>query len=95
MLAAYTNEKKLPDALNLYVLDEAEHGVEDGHVMKTQLKAALRPQCERVPVSQAQLGTGLLDGSYAWAAAPDNGWVDLDDWVFPILPQPGTRTRSR
>jgi peptide/nickel transport system substrate-binding protein len=91
MLAAYQAEKPLTAALNLYVLDDAEAALKMGTVMKSQLKVNLDLDVNVLLVNQAQLGTGLLDGSFAWAAAPDNGWVDLDDWVFPYFHSTGTK----
>jgi peptide/nickel transport system substrate-binding protein len=91
LLAAYTSEKKLPETLNLFVLDDAERALKMGSVMREQLKQALDLNVTVYPVTQAQLGAGLLDGSYSWAAAPDNGWVDLDDWVYPYFHSSGTK----
>ncbi len=91
MLAAYIAEHPLPETLNLYVLDDAERVLRMGSAMQGQLKQALGIDVTVNPVTQAQMGTGLLDGSYAWAAAPDNGWVDLDDWVYPYFHSAGTK----
>ena len=93
LLAAYMSDKKLttPPTLSLYVLDQAESALKMGSIMRDQLKANLGLTVTVYPVTNAQMGKGLLDGSYAWAAAPDNGWVDLDDWVFPYFHSTGTR----
>ena len=92
MLAAYTAAgNKLPDPFNLYVLDQAESVLKMGTIMRDQLKASLGLNITVFPVSNAQMGSGLLDGSYAWAAAPDDGWVDLDDWIFPYFHSTGTK----
>jgi len=92
MLAAYTAAgNKLPDPFNLYVLDQAESVLKMGSIMRDQLKASLGLNITVFPVSNAQMGSGLLDGSYAWAAAPDDGWVDLDDWIFPYFHSTGTK----
>ncbi|MGH2632211.1 MAG: hypothetical protein ACRDG3_02270, partial [Tepidiformaceae bacterium] len=92
MLAAYKAEgHTIPDPLNLYVLDQAESVLKMGSIMRDQLKASLGLNITVFPVSNAQMGSGLLDGSYAWAAAPDDGWVDLDDWIFPYFHSTGTK----
>ena len=91
LLAAYVAEKPLPATLNLYVLDDAERAIKLGSVMRDQLKQTLNLDITVSLVNQAQMGTGLLDGSYSWAAAPDNGWVDLDDWVYPYFHSSGTK----
>jgi peptide/nickel transport system substrate-binding protein len=91
LLAAYVAEKPLPPTLNLYVLDDAERAIKMGSVMRDQLKQTLNLDVNVSLVNQTQMGTGLLDGSYAWAAAPDNGWVDLDDWVYPYFHSSGTK----
>jgi peptide/nickel transport system substrate-binding protein len=91
LLAAYVAEKPLPAPLNLYVLDDAERAIKMGTVMREQLKQTLNLDVTVSLVNQAQLGSGLLDGSMAWAAAPDNGWIDLDDWVYPYFHSAGTK----
>ena len=91
MLHAYTSQKDLPATLSLYVLDEAESALKMGTVMKTQAKKALGLDVTVYPVTRAQLGAGLVAGTYPWSAAPDIGWIDLDDWVFPLFHSQGTR----
>jgi peptide/nickel transport system substrate-binding protein len=91
MLSSYTKERDLPETLNLYVLDEAETALKMGSVMKAQAKKALGVDVTAYPVTRAQLGAGLIAGTYAWSAAPDIGWIDLDDWVFPLFHSQGTR----
>ncbi|MBK7329887.1 MAG: hypothetical protein IPI85_12620 [Dehalococcoidia bacterium] len=44
-----------------------------------------------VPLPLAELARLLLTGEAPWAAAPDNGWIDLDDWVYPYFHANGTK----
>ena len=90
-LAAYTNEKKLPEALNLFVLDDAETTLKMGSVIRDQIKQNLGLTVTVYPVSIKQLTAGMLSSEYTWAAAPDIGWVDLDDWVYPYFHSAGTK----
>lgn len=90
-LAAYTNEKKLPDAINLFVLDDAESTLKMGSVIRDQIRKNLELPITVYPVSIKQLTAGMLSSEYTWAAAPDIGWVDLDDWVFPYFHSAGTK----
>jgi peptide/nickel transport system substrate-binding protein len=91
LLAAYTSEKKLPETLNLFVLDEAETNLKMGTTIRDQLKAALDLPVTVYPVSLKQLTTAQITGEYAWVAGPDIGWIDLDDWVYPYFHSSGTR----
>ncbi len=90
-LAAYTNEKKLPDAINLFVLDDAETTLKMGSVIRDQIRKNLELPVTVYPVSIKQLTAGMLSSEYTWAAAPDIGWVDLDDWVYPYFHSAGTK----
>lgn len=80
-----------PANLNLYVLDQAETSLQLGTAVWSQLKANLGLDITVSPVSLAQLGKGLIAGGYAWAAAPDTGWIDLDDWIYPYFHSTGSR----
>ncbi len=91
MLAAFTAEKKLPDPINLFVLDQAETNLRMGSVMRDQLKANLDLAVTVYPVTLKQLTASQITGEYAWAAGPDIGWLDLDDWVYPYFDSAGTR----
>jgi peptide/nickel transport system substrate-binding protein len=80
-----------PANLTLYVLDQAENSLQLGTAVWSQLKTNLGLDITVTPVPLSQLGKGLIDGGYAWAAAPDVGWIDLDDWVFPYFHSTGIR----
>lgn len=91
LLAAYTGDKKLPDTLNLFVLDQAESTLKMGSTMRDQLQAALGISVTVYPVTLKQLTAAQITGEYTWAAGPDLGWIDLDDWVYPYFDSAGTR----
>ncbi|MBN9491860.1 ABC transporter substrate-binding protein [bacterium] len=80
-----------PANLDLRVLDQAENSLQLGTSIWSQLKVNLGLDITVSPVSLAQLGKGLIAGGYSWAAAPDVGWIDLDDWVFPYFHSTGSR----
>lgn len=80
-----------PANLDIRVLDQAETSLQLGTAIWAQLKANLGIEIAVTPVPLAQLGKGLIDGGYTWAAAPDIGWIDLDDWVFPYFHSTGAR----
>jgi ABC-type transport system substrate-binding protein len=91
LLAAFTAEKKLPDELALFVLDDAERTLRMGSLMRDQLKQTLGLNVGVYPMAIGELINRLLTGQAPWAAGPDNGWIDLDDWVFPYFHSTGTK----
>jgi len=92
LLAAFTSEKKLPaEALGLLVVDEAEKNLRMGTVIFEQLKKTLDLNVQVYPVTAADLGQRLLSLNAPWAVGPDDGWVDLDDWVYPYFHSEGTK----
>ena len=92
LLAAFKAEKPVKDDLPLFVLDETEAAIQFGQTIKEQLAANLGlEQVRVVPIGLAELSTLLLSGTAPWAAGPDNGWIDLDDWVYPYFHANGTK----
>lgn len=92
LLDAFRSEKKLKDDLPLFVLQETEAALEFGATIKAQLAESLGlEQVRVVPLPLAELARLLLTGEAPWAAAPDNGWIDLDDWVYPYFHANGTK----
>ncbi len=91
MLAAYTSSgKRLPE-LGLVVLDQAEQQFRMGSLLRAQLQRDLGLNVVVYPLGLRDLIGGMLRGEYPWVAGPDNGWVDLDDWVYPYFHSAGTR----
>lgn len=91
LLAAFSSSQKVPDELPLFVLNDAETNLRMGTVMRDQLQQTLGLNVKVYPVPIAELITRLLSGQAPWAAGPDNGWVDLDEWVFPYFHSTGTK----
>ncbi len=91
LLAAFSSAQKVPDELALFVLNDAETNIRMGSVMRDQLQQTLGLNVRVFPVPIAELISRLLTGQAPWAAGPDNGWVDLDDWVFPYFHSTGTK----
>lgn len=92
LLDAFKAEKKLPeDPLALLVVDEAETNLGMGSTIRDQLKQSLNIDVKVYPVPSAELGQRLLTLNAPWAAGPDDGWVDLDDWVYPYFHSEGTK----
>lgn len=92
LLDAFKSEKAVKDELPLFVLDETEAALQFGAAIKEQLAANLGlTQVRVVPIPLAELASLLLSGQAPWAAGPDNGWIDLDDWVYPYFHTNGTK----
>jgi peptide/nickel transport system substrate-binding protein len=92
LLAAFRNEKPVKDDLPLFVLDETEAAIQFGQTIKDQLAANLGlDQVRVVPIPLGQLSSLLISGQAPWAAGPDTGWIDLDDWVYPYFHSSGTK----
>lgn len=92
LLDAYLSEKKLPeDGLPLLVLDTAETATGMGSVISEQLATGLGLKVTVYPVDLATLSGMLLSAKAPFAAGPDTGWIDLDDWVYPYFHSAGTK----
>ncbi len=92
LLDAFLAEKKLPeDGLPLLVLDTAEAAIGMGQVISEQLALGLGIDVKVFPVDLATLSSMLLSAEAPFAAGPDTGWIDLDDWVYPYFHSSGTK----
>jgi peptide/nickel transport system substrate-binding protein len=92
LLEAFKSAKTLKDDLPLFVLDETENALEFGETIRQQLEANLGlTQVRVVPVPLGELSSLLVSGTAPWAAGPDSGWIDLDDWVYPYFHANGTK----
>ena len=92
LLDAFRGAKTLKDDLPLFVLDQTESALEFGETIRQQLEANLGlTQFRVVPISLAELSSLLVSGAAPFAAGPDNGWIDLDDWVYPYFHANGTK----
>ncbi len=86
----WTDEAGNPQ-IPLFVLDEAEASLGMGSLMARQIRETLELPVNVYPVPIGELVSGLISGAFPWAAAPDTGWIDLDDWVHPYFHSQGTK----
>ncbi|HNM78124.1 MAG TPA: ABC transporter substrate-binding protein [Tepidiformaceae bacterium] len=92
LLAAFKAEKPVKDDLPMFVVDETEAALQFGQTIKEQLAANLGlEQVRVVPLPLSELSNLLISGTAPWAAGADNGWIDLDDWVYPYFHADGTK----
>jgi ABC-type transport system substrate-binding protein len=92
LLDAFLSEKKLPEGgLPLLVLDTAEAAIGMGRVIAEQLALGLGIDVKVFPVDLGRLSSMLLSAEAPFAAGPDTGWIDLDDWVYPYFHSSGTK----
>lgn len=92
LLDAFLADKQLPeDGLPLLVLDSAETATGMGTVISEQLALGLGLKINVFPVDLATLSGMLLSADAPFAAGPDTGWIDLDDWVYPYFHSAGTK----
>lgn len=91
LLAAFASENTVPADLPLFVLDEAETSLGMGSLMAQQVQEALGLKVTVYPMPIGTLITRLINGESPWAAAPDTGWIDLDEWVYPYFHSQGTK----
>ncbi len=90
LLTAFRSQRTMPDELPLFVVDEAEKAIKLGTVIRDQLRIHLELPVKIYPISIKELGARVFSQTGPWAAAPDTGWVDLDDWVYPYFHSAGT-----
>ena len=50
-----------------------------------QLRESLGLEVRVSPRSINELAQRLTDGEAPWAVGVDNGWIDLDDWLYPYF----------
>ena len=91
LLAAYASTGTVPTELPLFVLDEAERTLGMGSFISTQIEQALGIKITVYPMPIGDLIRRLINGESPWAAAPDTGWIDLDDWVYPYFHSLGSK----
>ncbi len=93
LLAAYVKEHPITTDLPLYVVDEVEASVGLGEMLKRQLKETLDLNVSVQRLKLDDLVGRMLkgQGEAAWAAGPDSGPLDLDDWLHPYFHSSGTK----
>ncbi|HET7737582.1 MAG TPA: ABC transporter substrate-binding protein [Tepidiformaceae bacterium] len=91
MLAAYTSGGQTIPELGLVVPDDGGAGPGFGAMIRDQLQQTLGLNIVPYPVDPARLGPAILNNDFPWVAWPDDGNVDLDDWVYPYFHSQGTK----
>ena len=72
-------------------MDDAEVTLGMGSLISKQLRENLGLKVVVRSVTISELVGRLFQGQAPWAAGPDSGWIDLDDWVYPYFHSSGTR----
>ena len=88
-LDSYLADHELPDPIELLVTDDVERSLGMGGLIREQLAAALDLNVTVTAVSIATLAQRLLEGDAPWAVGVDNGWIELDDWLYPYFHSEG------
>ncbi|OAI44092.1 hypothetical protein AYO38_02365 [bacterium SCGC AG-212-C10] len=91
LVAAYLSDKELPGQLPLYVPEDTENSLGMGSLIRDQVKQATDLNIQVFPVTIDAIIARLLEGKAPWVCGPDDGWVDLDDWVFPYFHSEGPK----
>lgn len=88
-LDAWSADAGAPDGLELLVTENVERTLGMGALIRDQLAAALDVDATVTPISIETLAQRLVTGDAPWAAGFDNGWIDLDDWLYPYFHSEG------
>ncbi|MBI2765847.1 MAG: ABC transporter substrate-binding protein [Chloroflexi bacterium] len=91
LLAAFTSAQALPETLALFVPDDAEKNLGIGSLIKQQLSDALGLNIGVYALPIGDLVRQMFSGNASWVAGPDNGWLDLDDWLYPYFHSAGVK----
>ena len=88
-LEAYRAEHELPEPMELLVADDLEQSLGIGALVAGQLRATLGLQVQVNALAIDELARRLLEGEAPWAVGVDNGWIELDDWLYPYFHSEG------
>ena len=61
-----------------------------GSLIAEQLAATIGLEVTVKEVSVEGLAERLLQGEAPWAVGVDNGWIELDDWLYPYFHRDGS-----
>ncbi len=89
-LAAYRAEQELEEPLELLVTVNLEETLGMAGLIARQLRETLQLDVRVTPVGIRELAQRLSEGEAPWAVGIDNGWLDLDDWLFPYFHSDGS-----
>ena len=76
--------------LELLISDELEKNFGLGTIIQTQLDQNLGIPVRVSAIRQQDLYSRLFSGEAPWFVTFDNGWTELDDWLFPYYHSTGT-----
>lgn len=92
LLDAYVADgHERPASFLLFVEQTVEQTLNLGSLIARHVYEALGIPVEKEVVPINELVQRHFAGEAAWVAAPDNGWLDLDDWLFPYFHSQGTQ----
>ncbi len=89
-LDAYREENELTEPIELLVTLNVEETLGMGSLIADQLAATLNLEVAVREVSVEGLAERLLQGEAPWAVGVDNGWIELDDWLYPYFHREGS-----
>ena len=89
-LNAYLEEGELPDPMELFVTANLEETLNMGGLIAAQLRDTLGLSVQVNRVGLEELALRLSEGEAPWAVGVDNGWIELDDWLYPYFNANGT-----
>lgn len=89
-LAAYRAERELEEPLELLVTVNLEETLGMASLIAGQLRETLQLDVRVTPVGIRELARRLSQGEAPWAVGIDNGWLDLDDWLYPYFHSSGS-----
>lgn len=79
-----------PPELELLITENLEETLGMGALIAEQLREALGLSVRVNAVGIEELAQRLLEGEAPWAAGVDNGWLELDDWLYPYFHREGS-----
>ncbi len=88
-LDAYRAEQELPEPMELLVAADLEQSLGMGALVARQLRDTLGLEVQVSAVAIDELARRLLEGEAPWAVGVDNGWIELDDWLYPYFHSEG------
>ena len=89
-LSAYLEEQELPEPLELFVTGNLEETLNMGGLISGQVRDALGLNVQVSPLGIEELALRLSEGAAPWAVGVDNGWIELDDWLYPYFHTDGS-----
>ena len=94
LLNSYLNETEQTigslGPLELLITEELEKNFSLGTIIQTQLDESLGIPVKVSAVTQQDLYQRLFSGEAPWFVTFDNGWTELDDWLYPYYHSTGT-----